>query len=62
MQGKDKPDYGKAVDLLLTDYRSGRPDHLIPEDAFPGALIADACHPGRAQITHLQDLVGRGRV
>lgn len=34
--------FGKAVDLLLTDYRSGRPDHLIPEDAFPGALIADA--------------------
>lgn len=34
--------FGKAVDLILTDYRSGRPDHLIPEDAFPGALIADA--------------------
>lgn len=34
--------FGKALDLILSDYRSGRPDHLIPEDAFPGALVADA--------------------
>lgn len=27
--------------LFLTDYRSARPDHLIPEDAFPGALAFD---------------------
>ncbi len=34
--------FGKAMDLLLTDYRSARPDHAIPEDAFPGALAYDA--------------------
>ncbi|WP_024889164.1 alkaline phosphatase D family protein [Luteimonas huabeiensis] len=34
--------FGKALDLLLTDYRSARPDHAIPEDAFPGALAYDA--------------------
>ncbi|MCD9033596.1 alkaline phosphatase D family protein [Luteimonas sp. Y-2-2-4F] len=34
--------FGKALDLLLTDYRSARPDHPIPEDAFPGALAYDA--------------------
>jgi len=34
--------YGRAMDLLLTDYRSARPDHAIPEDAFPGALAYDA--------------------
>jgi alkaline phosphatase D len=33
--------FGKALDLLLTDYRSQRPDHAIPEDAFPGALAYD---------------------
>ena len=33
--------FGRNLHLLLTDYRSARPDHLIPEDAFPGALIFD---------------------
>lgn len=33
--------FGRHLHLLLTDYRSARPDHLIPEDAFPGALIFD---------------------
>lgn len=32
---------GRNVELWLTDYRSFRPDHLIPEDAFPGALALD---------------------
>lgn len=34
-------DHGRDVRLLLLDYRSHRPDHPIPEDAFPGALAYD---------------------
>lgn len=34
-------DWGRQLSLLLTDYRSHRPDHLVPEDAFPGALAVD---------------------
>ena len=33
--------FGRNLHVLLTDYRSARPDHLIPEDAFPGAVIFD---------------------
>ncbi|MFC4727009.1 alkaline phosphatase D family protein [Coralloluteibacterium thermophilus] len=33
--------FGKALDLVLTDYRSARPDHPIPEDAFPGEVVYD---------------------
>lgn len=33
--------FGRALELVLTDYRSARPDHLIPEDAFPGAVVYD---------------------
>ncbi|MCF7222254.1 alkaline phosphatase D family protein [Marilutibacter chinensis] len=33
--------FGRNLQLLLVDYRSHRPDHLIPEDAFPGALAYD---------------------
>ncbi len=33
--------FGKHLDLVLTDYRSHRPDHLIPEDAFPGTVVLD---------------------
>ena len=29
---------GKNVELFLTDYRTLRPDHLIPEDAFPATV------------------------
>lgn len=45
--------YGKNVHLILTDYRSFRPDHLIPEDAFPGTIAVD-----REDLTAL--LAGRG--
>jgi alkaline phosphatase D len=31
--------YGKHLRLVMTDLRSHRTDHLIPEDAFPGALV-----------------------
>jgi len=34
-------DYGRNLDLILTDYRTYRPDHLIPEDAFPGTIVMD---------------------
>jgi alkaline phosphatase D len=33
--------YGRNLHLVLTDYRSFRPDHLIAEDAFPGAIAVD---------------------
>ena len=33
--------FGKHVHLVVTDLRSYRPDHLIPEDAFPGAVLYD---------------------
>lgn len=33
--------FGRALQLLLTDYRSARPDHPIPEDAFPGQVVYD---------------------
>jgi len=34
-------EFGKNVRLLVTDYRTYRPDHLIPEDAYPGTVIVD---------------------
>ncbi|NVK23168.1 MAG: alkaline phosphatase D family protein [Kangiellaceae bacterium] len=33
--------FGKNVHLMMTDFRSQRPDHLIPEDAFPGTIAVD---------------------
>ena len=33
--------FGKNLELIVTDYRSFRPDHLIPEDAFPGTVVLD---------------------
>ncbi len=33
--------FGRNLHLVLTDYRSFRPDHLIPEDAFPGKIVLD---------------------
>lgn len=33
--------FGKRLHLILTDYRSFRPDHLIPEEAYPGTLALD---------------------
>ena len=34
--------FGRDLHLFMLDYRSARSDHLIPEDAFPGALAYDA--------------------
>jgi alkaline phosphatase D len=33
--------FGAHLHLLLTDYRSFRPDHLIAEDAFPGTIVME---------------------
>ncbi len=40
--------FGKHLELVVTDFRSFRPDHPIPEDAFPGTVIAD-----QALLVHL---------
>ena len=45
--------FGRDVELFLTDYRSYRPDHLIPEDAFPGSVVMD-----REALTQLLALRG----
>ncbi|WP_224241932.1 alkaline phosphatase D family protein [Hyalangium gracile] len=34
-------EFGKHVRLIVTDYRTYRPDHLIPEDAYPGTVVMD---------------------
>ena len=33
--------FGRNLDLVLTDSRTYRPDHLIPEDAYPGTVLMD---------------------
>ena len=33
--------FGSNLDLILSDYRSYRPDHMIREDAFPASVFAD---------------------
>jgi alkaline phosphatase D len=33
--------YGRHLELVLTDLRRYRPDHLVPEDAYPGAVFLD---------------------
>jgi alkaline phosphatase D len=31
--------FGQNLELVLTDLRRYRPDHLVPEDAFPGSIF-----------------------
>lgn len=33
--------FGKNVHLLMSDFRTHRPDHLIPEDGFPATVVMD---------------------
>ena len=33
--------FGRNVQLMMTDFRTQRPDHLIPEDAFPGTIAVE---------------------
>ncbi|MCP3058219.1 alkaline phosphatase D family protein [Myxococcus sp. K38C18041901] len=35
-------DFGKHLKLAVSDYRTYRPDHLIPEDAYPGKVAVEA--------------------
>ena len=34
-------EFGRHLHLVMTDLRSRRPDHLVPEDAYPGAVPLD---------------------
>ncbi len=34
-------DFGKHLHLVMTDLRTYRADHLIPEDGFPGTVVVD---------------------
>ena len=34
-------EFGKHVKLIVTDYRTYRPDHVIPEDGYPGTVVMD---------------------
>ena len=64
--------YGSNLHLVLTDLRSFRPDHLIPEDAFPGliavdeptlaAMVGEACPAVRGSFDPYVDmgLLGKG--
>lgn len=47
--------YGANVHLIMTDYRSYRPDHAVAEDAFPGTVFAD-----KAQIVSYYDTLYGG--
>jgi len=33
--------FGQHLHLVMTDFRTNRPDHIIPEDAFPAAVELD---------------------
>ncbi len=33
--------FGSLLHLVMTDYRNYRPDHIVPEDAFPGTIVLD---------------------
>jgi len=35
-------DFGQHLKLMVADYRTHRPDHLIPEDAYPGTVALNA--------------------
>ncbi|NQY65657.1 MAG: alkaline phosphatase D family protein [Alteromonadaceae bacterium] len=33
--------FGQHLHLVMTDFRTNRPDHILPEDAFPGTVELD---------------------
>lgn len=50
--------FGSNLNLTLADYRSQRPDHLIPEDGFPGKIIMS-----ESQVSDITDaLVTAGKM
>ena len=40
--------FGQHVELVMTDLRRYRPDHVVPEDAFPGAVFLE-----QAELTEI---------
>jgi alkaline phosphatase D len=49
--------FGQHLELLLTDLRRFRPDHLVPEDAAPGAVFLTASEVAESFATAPLDLV-----
>ncbi len=33
--------FGKHLHIAMTDFRTNRPDHILPEDAFPATVVID---------------------
>lgn len=48
--------YGQHLHLVMSDYRTYRPDHIIPEDAFPGTVALD-----QATLTQFLTAIGRSQ-
>ncbi len=46
--------YGRRLNLILSDYRTYRPDHLIPEDAFPAQVVMTNTQLGTTLLALLQ--------
>jgi alkaline phosphatase D len=49
--------FGQHLELILTDLRRFRPDHLVPEDAAPGAVFLTASEVAASFETVPTDLV-----
>jgi alkaline phosphatase D len=49
--------FGQHLELVITDLRRFRPDHLVPEDAPPGAVFLTAAEVARNFETAPSDLV-----
>ncbi len=49
--------FGRHLELVLTDLRRFRPDHLVPEDAPPGRIFLDAAEVAAAYDEPPADLV-----
>ncbi len=45
--------FGQNLHLVMTDFRTYRPDHLIPEDGFPGTVVMN-----RVELTIALEAVG----
>ena len=60
--------FGQNLELVMTDLRRYRPDHLVPEDAFPGSVFLNQADPdgrtrqlarGRSAVRRHRRLRGR---
>lgn len=43
--------FGSNLNLMMTDFRTFRPDHLIAEDAFPGSVVVNEAGLGGTLLT-----------